>query len=138
MATFDTNVVVRLIVEDDEEQSRQAERAWRASLASEGIFLPTVVLVETAWVLRTAYQFGRDAIASTLLRLMEIEKVTIENGVEVRRALSRYRAGAAEFSDYLILETARTANSLPVRTFDRTLTREAGVVGVDVSSPKGP
>jgi len=44
--TFDTNIVVRLIVVDDEDQSRQAEAAWRSALADNGVFLPKVVLVE--------------------------------------------------------------------------------------------
>ena len=48
MEAFDTNVVVRLIVEDDEDQSRQAETAWRSALADHGVFLSKIVLVETA------------------------------------------------------------------------------------------
>jgi predicted nucleic-acid-binding protein len=63
--TSDTNVVVRLAVHDDEIQSRDAEIAWRRALATGGVFLPKVVLVETAWVLRAAYRFDNSTVATT-------------------------------------------------------------------------
>lgn len=63
MPTFDTNVVVRILVDDDEIQGRQAEAAWRGALEGEGVFLPKIVGVETVWVLRTAYRFRASTIA---------------------------------------------------------------------------
>lgn len=127
MATFDTNVVVRLVVEDDETQSRRAEAAWRAALADDGVFLPKVVVVETVWVLRTAYHFDRRAVVETLQRLLEIEGVRAEDDGQVRGALSHFERGAADLSDYLILEAAREVNALPVRTFDQRFAREENV-----------
>ncbi len=88
MATLDTNVVVRLVVEDDPEQSRLAEAAWRSALEEDGAFLSKVVLVETSWVLRTAYRFDAQTIASTLTRLLSVDGVKIEDEDEVRRALA--------------------------------------------------
>ena len=57
MRTFDTNVVMRVLVEDAVVQCRLAESAWREGLARGGIFLPLTVLVEVGWVLRTVYRF---------------------------------------------------------------------------------
>ena len=51
MRSVDTNVVVRLLVEDDAEQTRLAEEAWKDLLASGGVFLSKVVLVEVGWSL---------------------------------------------------------------------------------------
>jgi predicted nucleic-acid-binding protein len=56
MQAFDTNVIVRLLVRDDEEQCRRAERAFRKAVASGGVWLSVVVLVEVSWVLRVAYK----------------------------------------------------------------------------------
>jgi predicted nucleic acid-binding protein len=53
MVTFDTNVVVRLLVEDDPQQSALALDAWREALP-QGVFLPKLVLVEAVWVMREA------------------------------------------------------------------------------------
>lgn len=127
MTTFDTNVVVRLVVEDDEAQGRLAEEAWRAALAEDGVYLPKVVMVETVWVLRTAYGFDRPAVARTLRRLLEIEGVMVEDESEVRRALTHFERGAADIADYLILESARAASALPVMTFDQRFAREEEV-----------
>ena len=127
MATFDTNVVVRLVVEDDEDQSRLAETAWRSALAKDGVFVPKVVLVETAWVLRTAYRFDSPTVAKTLRRLLEVEGVEIEDEVQVRQALALFEQGSADFADYVILESARHGSALPVRTFDLQLAHEDGV-----------
>lgn len=128
MTTFDTNVVVRLIVEDDEIQSRQAETAWRQALAEGSVFLPKIVIVETVWVLRTAYRFDRSAVAKTLQYLLDIDRVFVEDESKIRQALSRFERGSADLSDYLILESAHDAEACPVQTFDRRFAKETDVV----------
>jgi predicted nucleic-acid-binding protein len=54
--------------------------------------------------------------------------VTVENEESVRRALDSFEAGAADFSDYIILESSRQVNALPVLTFDERFGREGDVV----------
>lgn len=53
VVTFDTNVLVRLLVVDDADQCIRAERAWREAIDHDGVYLPMVV-VELVWVLRIA------------------------------------------------------------------------------------
>jgi predicted nucleic-acid-binding protein len=125
--TFDTNVLVRLLVSDDKEQCERAEGAWRSAVATDGAFIPMVVLVELVWVLRVAYKFDRATIASTLRRLCNSQGVFVENDTTVSKALEQYEQGSADFSDYVILETARRARALPVRTFDEPFARSADV-----------
>ncbi len=103
------------------------DTAWRAALADNGVFLPKVVLVETAWVLRTAYRFNGPTVVQTLRRLLDVEGVSIEDEVEVRQALTLFEQGSADFSDYVILESARHGNALPVKTFDRRFAQEDDV-----------
>lgn len=69
MVAFDTNVVVRLLVRDDEDQCRRAEAAFRQAVAADGVWISKVVLVEVCWVLRGAYQFDRTATLLALSRL---------------------------------------------------------------------
>jgi len=57
--TFDTNVLVRLVVQDDADQCARAERSWRSAVGSSGVFLPVVALAELTWVLRVAYKLDR-------------------------------------------------------------------------------
>ena len=56
-----------------------------------------------------------------------IVRLLVEDESLVLAALDAYARGIADFSDYLILETARCASALPVHTFDRRFAREPGV-----------
>ncbi|HEX3776752.1 MAG TPA: type II toxin-antitoxin system VapC family toxin [Polyangiaceae bacterium] len=135
METFDTNVVLRMVYRDDPVQADRASSAWQAAVASGGIFLTTVVLVELAWVLRVAAKFDRAAIAAALESLSDAHGVSVEEAPRVRRAIARFKVGAADFSDCLILETARDAPALPVATFDERFAREPDVQLVATAIP---
>jgi len=128
---FDTNVIVRLCVRDDDEQYGRAESVFRLATAGAGAWLSSVVLAEVAWVLRVAYKFDRPTTAATLRRLLAIDGVHVEDEVTARLALAAFEAGSADFADYLILESARRGGALPLHTFDERLSRAAGAKLVD-------
>ena len=131
MEAFDTNVVVRLCVRDDEEQYRRAERIFRQATAGAGAWLSSVVLVEVTWVLRVAYKFDRPTVAATLRKLIAIDGVHLEDEATTRLALAAFEVGSADFSDYFILESARRGGALPLRTFDERLSKADGAKLVD-------
>ena len=126
MEAFDTNVVVRQLVRDDEAQCRRAEQLYRRAVAAGGVWIPSGVIVETAWVLRGAYTFDRTAIAAALRRLVSAEGVIAEDEAATLRALAAFEAGPADFSDYLILDTAHQAEALPLWSLDEQLARATG------------
>lgn len=123
MQAVDTNVVVRLLVKDDPEQCQQALDLWRQLTANGGVFLAGVVVVETVWVLQRSYHFSRPEIVGILDLLMRTEGVITENYGHMVRALSLYATQAADFSDFVIIESARSAGALPLHTFDKKLIR---------------
>ncbi len=125
METFDTNVVLRILYRDDPAQAERARQSWERAVKSGGVYLTTTVLIELAWVLRAAAKFDRSAVVSALTSLCDSEGATVELEHRVRRALDRYATGPADFSDYMVLETARDAAALPVVTFDEALGRDA-------------
>ena len=127
MEAFDTNVIVRLLARDDEDQGQRAERALREAAASGGVWVSQVVLAEVSWVLQAAYRFDRAATAEALSRLCQTEGVVLENEGVADAALTSFEAGAADFADYLILEGARVAHATPLRTFDERLARSTDV-----------
>ncbi|MGF1612708.1 MAG: PIN domain-containing protein [Gammaproteobacteria bacterium] len=128
MRTFDTNVVVRIVLGDDPDQSALAARYWRDALASGGICLPIVVLIEVAWALAYSAKFDRARVLSELRRLTSMQGVWVENATLVRRAVERYAETTVDFADCLVLESARDAGALPVQTFDRCFARQTDVV----------
>jgi len=127
METFDTNVLVRLLVEDDPQQSAAALRCWTQALNSGGVFLPKLVLVEAIWVVGRAYHFDSQSIANAVNALLKTHGLVVEDKADVTAALNAYTTGTADFSDYLILESARSATALPVHTFDKRFARHADV-----------
>jgi predicted nucleic-acid-binding protein len=119
-----TNVLVRFLVEDDTEQSRQAKAMIQRAIAGNS---PCFVC-EVVWVLGTSYQVGREEIARVLRQLLRARHLTFPEGERLSRALSAFDSGRGDFADYLIRETAREAGCESVATFDRALLREPGFV----------
>ena len=67
MIAVDTNVVVRLLTQDDAAQYRQSVKLFQTK---DMIFIPTTVILETAWVLRTLYDFQPEAICTALRKVL--------------------------------------------------------------------
>jgi len=126
VVAFDTNVVVRLLLRDDAGQAKKAEHAFLRHARGDGVFLPLVVLVETAWVLAYTYDLSRSAIHDHLLALTRTRGVIIDEAERVQEALDAYVAGSADFADYVILAGTRRADCKALLTFDRRLGKETG------------
>jgi predicted nucleic-acid-binding protein len=120
MLGVDTNVLLRYVVEDDPEQTRQAE-AWLQEAETEGVFVSHLVLAEMEWVLAKGYRFGRPDIHRTFDDLLKTRHVTIPRRDEVEKGLEAYRTGKADLSDYLLVEAARAAGCTRFATFDKDL-----------------
>lgn len=119
MKTWDTNFLLRHLLEDDAAQLAVVRKQLQASeRLGEPIHLPQIVLVECAWVLRSLLAKG-DVLA-TLREVLEDDRFQCEAGAEVDAAL-RAAARQGDFSDHLIAAAARRAGATPVQTFDRAL-----------------
>src|SRR5437764_1356636 len=125
MIALDTNILVRLILQDDEPQARLVERLLiKARHADEQLFVADVVLCELVWVLTRRAGLTRDTIADSLDRILRMELIVVADAGVVERALSAYRSGRGDFADYLIREQALAADATEVVTFDRLLKGE--------------
>jgi predicted nucleic-acid-binding protein len=120
VAAVDTNVLLRLILDDDESQSRAARALMRTNAP---LFVSHIVLVESTWVLKAGYRFTRDKIGTVIEMLLDTEGISVESPTIVASALASYRASRAEFSDCLIVEIAKSAGMSPLCTFDEKLAK---------------
>jgi predicted nucleic-acid-binding protein len=123
MRAVDTNVLVRLITGDDEKQAAVAE-----AFVTRGAWVSHIVLAETAFVLRRAYNLDDAGIAAAVDMLLNQETLSLQDAEVVTTALEQYRRRPAlGFSDCLVLEIARKAGHLPLGTFDKNLSKLDGV-----------
>ncbi len=127
LPSVDTNVVVRLLVNDDvARQQRAFDRLRRVREAGERALVSSVVLAEVSWVLDSVYGYERAQIASALGAVVATSPLMVKDRAAVARAIDAYSTGRADFADYLVLEEARAADALPLLTFDRALHRHEG------------
>jgi predicted nucleic-acid-binding protein len=124
---LDTNVLVRLVLQDDEAQARAAERlVVRARREDTSLFVGDVVLCELVWVLTRRAGIARAEIATALDQLLRTELMVFSNTAVIERTVAAYRDGHGDFADYLIRENARAADATEIVTFDRALKGEDG------------
>lgn len=94
---------VRLLVQDDPEQCRQAIALWQQLLSEGGVYLSKVVVVEVVWVLQRSYQFNRQDITSVVNSLLHTDGVVVEDLEQLVKALALFSSEGADFSDYVTL-----------------------------------
>jgi predicted nucleic-acid-binding protein len=122
MRAVDTNVLIRLLAQDDAKQLAAAE-----AFISPGAWVSHVVLVEALWVLGSVFARQPHHIASSVRMLLEHECLVVQDADTVAAALDHFlKRPALGFSDCLILEIARKAGHLPLGTFDRGLAKVDG------------
>lgn len=118
MQAVDTNVLVRLLTQDDKDQSSRAVSLFKGH----DIWIAKTVLLETAWVLRSLYAFDQQRIVAALRDIAGLENVQIEDSAAVARAFQLSDAGL-DFADALHLVSMGAAESFA--TFDRKFAAKA-------------
>jgi predicted nucleic-acid-binding protein len=102
MIAVDTNILVRLLTNDDPIQARRAVKI----LKSDNIFIPKTVLLETEWVLRHAYEIERSKIIIGFKKLLGLPNVNVEDPAIIYQAISWYE-NKFDFADALHLVSSR-------------------------------
>jgi predicted nucleic-acid-binding protein len=120
MTALDTNVLVRYLAQDDEEQFQKVLRLLNRVKAT--FFVCDLVLVETDWVLRSLYGWSGDEVADAYARLVTIHNLVFEDEERLRASLKALRAGA-DLGDELIVRTSRDRGAKDLCTFDKEIVR---------------
>ena len=117
---LDTNLLVRLLTNDDPQQARCVADLIDASSAC---FVPITVVLELEWVLRGAYQLPRETIIHALRGLIAIRHLHLEQEEQVLKALEAYGQGL-DFAD--ALHRLRSEGCAALVSFDHAFVRKAG------------
>lgn len=122
MIALDTNVVVRIIVDDDPEQVRRAIQF----ISSNDVLLLTSVILEVEWVLRSIYKLDAETIVRSIKGFIALDSVSVEKPEAVLRAIEAYVQGM-DFADAMHL--ACSSHCARFASFDIALSRDAQRMG---------
>src|SRR5687767_12575066 len=93
----DANVLLRLVLKDDKEQSASAERQLElARQAKHSLVVTDITVAEVAWVLQ-GMGFDKTEIGTALQKLAANDALSFERRNALEAGLAYYMAGKADF-----------------------------------------
>jgi predicted nucleic-acid-binding protein len=116
MQIVDTNIMLRYILSDNEEQATQAEQI----IDNNHIHLPIEVLCEVVYVLEKVYNADREDIATQLSDIINSENITVPYQEAVLLGLQHYDKDKLDFVDGILAGYSEAENAT-VHTFDKKL-----------------
>lgn len=120
MIAVDTNVIVRFLVRDDEKQAEAVRRRLKqAEKTRERLFVPLLVVLETIWVLESAYDKKRSEILDSFRDMRQMTVFDFEADGVVERFLADGGKYKADLADILIAYSARAKGCENGLTFDK-------------------
>jgi len=121
VASLDTNVVLRLLLNDVPEHAKAAANFVGRS----SCYITDVVVAECVFVLEKAYKFDRRVITESLMNLFDLNTLAFNEAV-ITNAFELYLSSRAlSFADcYSVAEAALRENEL--LTFDKAILKKCG------------
>jgi predicted nucleic-acid-binding protein len=124
MPGLDTNILVRWLVEDDPKQTARVGALFESARASQtALFVPSTVMLELEWVLRSRYRFDKEIVLGAINALLETQELEFQDERALERALHLYRQGAAQFADCFHAGQCGAYDRAPLLTFDEDAAR---------------
>lgn len=124
MISIDTNVLIRVLV-DDPEAPGQVQSARSLVERAKRVFVSQPVQIESTWVLSRSYGFGRPALRKVLGELQQNQAFELEHPDVFGQALELFLSTKLDFADTIILSISRRLEHT-LATFDRKLARQDG------------
>lgn len=118
----DTNVLLRLFVDDDSIQTGVARAFFQSRSPQSPVYVSWIVLVELVWTLRSRYGYTMPDILDVVAGLCQRPDVRVDRLDLILGAVERAQAGAG-FSDALIALGNEAAGCDRTLTFDRDASR---------------
>jgi len=117
----DTNVIIRFLVRDDERQAKLVYRRLKQAESNRTqVFISLSVVLETIWVLESAYGRSRVEILHAISDMRQMPVFIFEKDEVVERLINDgERFKKADLSDILIAHTAQACGCSKGDTFDR-------------------
>jgi len=127
MLGIDTNVLVRFLVRDDQNQFEKARKLLKREVSNgRRVFINQLVLLETEWVLSSRYGLAKTQMLETISGLLDAPDIQLEDEPAVEEALFIWRDANADFADCLIGARNRRLGCRATVTFDKKASKLQG------------
>lgn len=128
MIGIDTNVLLRLLLDDDTAQRARLD-AWLSTLpaAAGQVHLADVVLAEASWTLASVYRQPKSELLKALRALLAEPMFAFEHRAAVQHAVDAFESAGCGFADCLIVAKNQALRCSGTVTFDQRMGRLAGV-----------
>jgi predicted nucleic-acid-binding protein len=127
MIGIDTNLLIRLAMQDDSVQCSKVD-VFLASLSRREVgFISLVTLIESVWVLEKRYRIPKPGIIRFVQELLDAVELKLEREAAVSQALQRFKATTEDFADCLIERVCAEAGCTQTVTFDEGAAKLAGM-----------
>ena len=124
MIAVDTNVIVRFLVRDDETQAEAARKRLKlAEERRERFRIPLLVVLETIWVLESAYEKTRSDILGSIEDMRQMPVFEFEADRVIEGLLNDGPKYSADLADILIAKSAEISGCDGGMTFDKSAAR---------------
>jgi predicted nucleic-acid-binding protein len=126
MIGLDTNVLVRIVLEDDAQQSKQALELLQACHETDEVVAVSLsVILELEWVLRSVAKLEKSIVIATFKKLLETAPLRIENEAVLEHALFLYggETANADFAECLFLAQYQRMGCRVMASFDEKAQR---------------
>ncbi|WP_421915853.1 PIN domain-containing protein [Mesorhizobium sp.] len=120
---IDTNVLLRMVVNDDAEQRAKALAFGKDLSEDKSGFVSLIVLVEFSWSLSSRYGLPKEQVLSAVQRLLKIRTLIFEDFDAIVIALERSNLPQVDFADALIAEHNRNLGCSHTVTLDQRAAR---------------
>jgi predicted nucleic-acid-binding protein len=124
----DTNVLLRFVLRDDEQQFKRASEFFSQCTPDAPAFVPLLVVAETVWALTQRYGIERAQVRSLLHDMLNTQEMMFEEHAALAELVGSAERG--DLADHIISFSARRAGCPKTVTFDRVAAKN--VLGMEL------
>jgi predicted nucleic-acid-binding protein len=126
----DTNVLIRLFINDEVEQHAKANAFFAARSPENAAFVSLVTTIEFVWVLTRSYKRPQDEALGLLKIVLSSRDAVVEMAEAVASAVQTALDTKGDYADVLIAQAGHRAGCSHSVSFDEPATRR--IPGMDL------
>lgn len=125
-AVIDTNVILRFLVRDNEEQFIKGKTLFETALQN-SLVIPDLVITEIVFVLLSFYKLPKEEVIEKITLIIDFEKFDTNEKL-LKKTLEIYRENNISFVDAYLGALNLIGKNSKIYSFDKRLNKINGIV----------